>query len=143
MVSWRVVGTLQATDYWQEFAEPLASNVIRVTFIGSLPDGISSIRGFLRLRSSASDFSSRWWRLYPKRVESELYTLRFDLPGSPDEPIKLQIRKWGGTARSDAADWAIKVDQLESVSPPPSAVEFIFGQNQGLTRFGNEDTTFT
>lgn len=143
MVSWRVVGTLQATDYWQEFSEPLASNVIRVTFIGSLPDGISSIRGFLRLRYSASDFSARWWRLYPKRVESELYTLHFDLPLSLDEPIKLQVRKWRGTVQSDSADWAIKVDQLESSPGPPTGVQFIFGQNQGLTRFGNEETTFT
>lgn len=143
MVSWGAVGTLQAMDYWQEFPEPLASNIIRVTYIGALPDGPSSIRGFLRLRYSASDFTARWWRLYPKRVESEVYTLQFDFQPDPGESIKLQVRKWISTTQSAAADWAIKVDQLELVPGPPTGIAFIFGQNQGLTRFGNETTLFT
>mgnify|MGYP001818681527 CR=1 FL=1 len=133
---------LQATDYWQELTVPLVSTVIRVSYTGNIPDSPSDVRGFLRLRYGVDTFSARWYRLYPKTIENEVYTLVFDLIPGPNDPITLQFRKWTGRQRSSIADWAIKVEQLRPDTPPPVGVQFIFGVGQGLTRFGPENTVF-
>lgn len=143
MTTWLSVGTLQATNYWQEFSVPLTNNVIRVSYVGNIPDSPNDVRGFLRLRYGVDTFSARWYRLYPKPVESEVYRIPFDFLPDPEETITLQFRKWTGRPQSLIADWAINVEQLEIDVTAPVGVGLVFGAGAGPTRFGNEDTLFT
>lgn len=136
------MGVLTATDYWQEFPTPLTANVIRVTYSGAIPEVPNGIRGFLRLRYSADTFSARWYKLYPKRVESEVYRLTFEFIPDVDETITIQIRKWVGRPRSIVAEWAIRVEQLETQITQIERTVLIFGDESNLLLFGDEFTTF-
>lgn len=140
--TWTQIGSLQATSYWQEFDLPLTSRYLKVTFTGAVPSYPNEIRGFFRLRYDAETFSGKWFRVYPKLHEKEVYVLDTDFFSPFEDSIKLQFRRWLNRSAHVIADWAITVENL--VAAPTETINTLlaFGLENVSLHFGAEPTYF-
>jgi hypothetical protein len=75
-VSWRTLGTLQPTGDWQQFADPLSSQLIRANYVG---DAVwlekYRVRAFIRLRVEDMGYLGRWLTLWPQSGQQALWVL--------------------------------------------------------------------
>lgn len=140
---WTLVGTLEAQSHWQEFSTPLTSGLIRVSFSGTFDDYPSPIRGFFRLRYGPDSYSVKWFRLYPKYYEKEVYWLNEAFLSSISGTITLQFRKWRGLTTLPRDEWTLTIEQFNLGGSGGGGVTLAFGDESGALSFGPEFTTFT
>ena len=141
-MGWTLLGTLQATAYWQEFSTPLTSGIIRVSYSGNIDQYPNGVRGYLRLRYGPDTYSVQWFRLYPKFYEKELYLLSaIFIPSLTSSPT-LQFRKWVGFSSSVVGDWSVTVEQADLSSASGEGVPLFFGSENSILIFGPESTVF-
>lgn len=139
---WKPMGTLQAAAYWQEFDVPITTREVRVSYSGTIPVYPNEIRGFFRLRYDAETFSGKWFRLYPKPDEKEVYVFDEELIEPFKGPIRLQFRRWAGRSARLIADWAITVENLVSSQIAEGQALLAFGAENTTLYFGSQLTTF-
>ncbi|MFE4108564.1 hypothetical protein [Almyronema epifaneia] len=132
---WERRGTIAATDKWQQLGR-LTSNdtaILKISFSGVQPDD-QFLRGFFRQRFEFGVYDAKWYNLYPKSGESDVYSVpvpeiyKVWAPGQR----YLEVRKWRGATLSLAATWQVHIDEwVEAPSAPIlfSGLQLLFNRN--------------
>ncbi|NJN04895.1 MAG: hypothetical protein HC816_21840 [Leptolyngbyaceae cyanobacterium RM1_1_2] len=117
---WERRGTVAATDEWQQLGRIKSTGeaILKVSYSGVQPRD-EFLRGFFRQRFEPIIYDARWYNLYPKPIENDVYFLPIPDPYRVYAPGQrfLEVRKWRGASLSLEATWQVHIDEWVEEAP--------------------------